>query len=422
MTMTDVPRIATDHDALPPVLSFGPPRILAGAAQDRRVDLAAHRTLHGALVPRSRGWLSSSLAHVRMKGRGGAAFPVSIKLDAMPKGRSASVLVNGSESEPASWKDRVLMRQCPHLVLDGALTIAAALTTKRITIAVHDVASARSLEQACRERSDASSVTISITGNAFVGGEIRAVINGLNGDRGLPGGRRVLPTVDGIDHGPTFASNVETFAQIGLLALTGATEYARVGSTNEPGTTLVTMVGDVPFPGVIEVPIGIPLSSLLQSPPGDRRAVLIGGYHGTWVDHIDHLVIERDALRIAGAPLNAGVIARISADHCALVEVSRVTSWLASESAGQCGPCFFGLPAVARGVQSMVEGAGSEPMTRLVRHLDTVSGRGACAHPDGSVQFVRSAMLTLDAELRQHAEHGSCGRIDGRALPVVAAA
>ena len=400
----------------PAIHVYGQARLLAGVHERGRVGHTSHVSLHGAPSLRRRDWLSSALRDVNLLGRGGAAFPVAIKLDAMPQGRGTAVLVNGSESEPASMKDRVLMRMAPHLVLDGALIVANALDTRTIAITVHDRAAYDSLRAACGERSDAGDIDVSLTPSEFVAGEIRSVINGLNGDRAVPGGRRILPVDHGIGGRPTFASNVETFAHIALLARMGVADYSRTGSTDEPGTTLLTMVGDVPFAGVVEVPTGVPISALLQSTGTDT--VLIGGYHGTWTRDLDGLTVDRAALKAAGSPLNAGVIARISPTACAVDEVVRVSAWLAGESAGQCGPCFFGLPAIASGIAALAVGGGTEPLIALRRHLGVVAGRGACAHPDGSVQFVRSALRALDEEFVLHAAHGGCGRPAAHILPL----
>ncbi|MEO6471974.1 MAG: NADH-ubiquinone oxidoreductase-F iron-sulfur binding region domain-containing protein [Aeromicrobium sp.] len=391
----------------PAVHVYGQARLLAGVAEHGRVDFDHHVTLHGAITTRRRSWLSKALNDVNLLGRGGGAFPVNVKFDAMPQGSSTAVLVNGSEGEPASMKDRVLMRTAPHVVIDGALVVAHALGTRRIAIAVHDRASHDSLRAACKERPDARRIVITHTGDGFVGGEIRAVINGLNGSRAVPGGRRVLPVHRGIENRPTFASNVETFAHVGILAGLGVAEFSRVGSADEPGTTLITVIGDVPYPGVAEVPIGVPISALLHS--SGNAPVLIGGYHGTWVADTDGLVVNRAKLKAAGVPLNAGVIARTMPGTCVVDEVVRISEWLAGESAGQCGPCFFGLPAIASGIASLAAGGGTEPLAALRRRLGVVPGRGACAHPDGSVQFVGSALSVLDDEFRMHADHGSCG-------------
>ena len=132
------------------------------------------------------------------------------------------------------------------------------------------------------------------------------------------------------------------------------------------------------------------------------------------------LDLSRPALRAAGSPLNAGVIARLSADTCALGEVAAVSSWLAGQSAGQCGPCFFGLPTVARDVHQLLRGA--DPGADLARRVAQLPGRGACAHPDGSAMFVRTALAVLTDEIEAHRRHGTCGRSWRHELPTGARA
>lgn len=397
-----------------PVSALGTPRLLAGVEQLGHVSFDRHRDLHGDPAFRNRTWLSRALRNVGLLGRGGAAFPVAIKLDSMPSSSRVNVLVNGSEGEPASHKDRALMVAVPHLVIDGALVVARALGTDDITITVHDSAAHESLVRAAHERRDCESISIVRTRDGFVGGEIRAVINGLNTGSARPGGHRQLPHTHGVGRRPTFASNVETFAQIALLARMGVAEYARTGSPVEPGTSLVTLLGDVAQPGVLEVPNGTPLGMLL---PGRVDApVLIGGYHGTWIRNAHDLTLTRTSLRDAGTPLGAGVIARPFASTCVLAEIAAVSRWFANESLGQCGPCFFGLPALAEDMQAFADGTASEGQAD--RRMEQVRGRGACAHPDGAVQFMSSAIVALSDDIGAHREHGDCGRVRSRVLPL----
>jgi len=398
-----------------PVSAIGAPRLLAGVVDHGRVDHARHLALHGPPALRRRGWLVTASHEVGLLGRGGAAFPVSTKLAAMPTGTRCSVLLNGSEGEPASRKDRTLMTYAPHLVIDGALLVADALETDDVTIAVHDPVAHDSLVRACAERTDAGHVRVVRTRDGFVGGEVRAVVRGVDGGRAVPEGRRVLPHVRGVGGRPTFASNVETFAQLAVLSGLGVTRYAAVGPATEPGTSLVTLIGDTLRPGVVEVPNGTHLPLLLPPSPAP---VLIGGYHGTWRPTADGLVVERASLRAAGAPLGAGVIARPYAGTCVVDEVVRVARWLASESAGQCGPCWFGLPAVADDLAALAGGAGPDRAASAHRRLDLVRGRGACSHPDGSAMFVGSALEVLAAELSVHQHHGRCGLPPSNVLPL----
>ena len=388
--------------------AYGSARLLGGATRGARADLATHRALHGAQQHRTQAALVEETAAVRLLGRGGAAFPMSTKLAGMPAGSAVEIVVNGSESEPASRKDRTLMTLVPHLVIDGALVAARALRTRRVTIAVHDGAAHASLVQALEERRRAEPhperVAVRLQPARFVSGEVRAVLSGLEGRPAVPPGHRILPTKRGLHGAPTFASNVETFAQLALLVSLGVRRYAEVGDPAEPGTTLLTLLGDVPAPGVVEVPTGLPLDALL---PGAGGPVLVGGYHGHWVTDLRGLRVTRPALGEAGVPLNAGVVARLPESGCALAEVASVTAWLAHQSAGQCGPCLFGTAAVARDVATLLHGRPAPDVAARVRGLVR---RGACAHPDGTAAFVASALTAMTAELDAHLERGGCGR------------
>ncbi|HEX5087104.1 MAG TPA: NADH-ubiquinone oxidoreductase-F iron-sulfur binding region domain-containing protein [Nocardioides sp.] len=392
-----------DAEAAVPT-AWGTARLLAGTRAGR-LDLARHRDVHDVPRRSERGSLADALDAVGLLGRGGAAFPVATKLLGTRAGSGTYVVVNGSEGEPASHKDRALMRLAPHLVLDGALAVARSLRTRKVDLVVQDRAAHASLAAAVRERRDARGVRLVHHDHGFVGGEVRAVTRALSGGPALPPGRRVLPTVHGVDGRPTFASNVETFAQIALLLSLGVDEYAGVGAADEPGTTLLTLLGDVPHPGVVEVPTGLPLSALVGERPGP---VLVGGYHGTWLADPGELTVSRPTLRSAGAPLNAGVLARLPHDTCALGEVATVAHWLADQSVGQCGPCFFGLPALAITLDQLAVGRVATEAARQRARL--LVGRGACAHPDGAAAFVASALTVLDREIAVHRRHGHCGR------------
>jgi NADH:ubiquinone oxidoreductase subunit F (NADH-binding) len=383
--------------ALPPIYVAGTARLLAAE--------------HPTVPARDRAWLIAAARSVGLLGRGGAAFPVAAKLAAV--GAGASVLVNGSEGEPASWKDRVLMRCAPGLVVDGALLVAGALHSRRITLAVSDAPSAAALQAVVQQRAAGDRVRVVLTDNGFVGGEVRALVNGLDGHPAVPGGRRVLPSDRGLGGRPTFASNVETFAQLALLAALGPEEFARIGTAVEAGTTLVTVHSPGHGTSVVEVAHGAPLTGLTGT---DTGPVLVGGYHGTWTTAAD-LRVERPMLRAAGVAWGAGVVATLPATTCPVGEIARVAGWLAAESSGQCGPCVFGLAGIARDLIALVRGQRVD-VTALRRRLGLVAGRGACSHPDGAVRFVATGLQAYAEDLARH-EHGSgCGRPVLGALPL----
>jgi NADH:ubiquinone oxidoreductase subunit F (NADH-binding) len=198
-----------------------------------------------------------------------------------------------------------------------------------------------------------------------------------------------------------------------LVARFGAAWYRGLGAADEPGTILVTFTGDVARPGVYELPTGTPVAEALRSAGAgaDAKAVLIGGYSGTWVSGAAAAQTTLDAASLARvhASLGCGAISVLGPGACGLQEVAAVTTWLAAQSAGQCGPCVKGLPAIAAAVDVLVAGdRGHRWEKQLRRWLDMVEGRGACHHPDGVAHFVRSALTVFAREIERHRQHGPC--------------
>lgn len=417
---------------VPRVLRMGPARLTAGLDHCRRLDLPAHRTLHGVVEPRELSELISYANEVDMRGRGGAAFPFARKLRAVAdaaRGGESVVLVNGAEGEPASSKDAMLLTRNPHLVLDGAVLAAEALGAREVIVATAggEVAEA-SVAAAVAERRQAnvaggaeSRVPIRVVGikERFISGEGGALVNAVNGEEGIPPGRKRRAATSGVDGLPTLLSNTETYAQFALLAEYGPDKYAEVGTVKEPGTILLTVSGGAANGAVIEAPTGTYLSDVLglcEAEIGD--GVLIGGFHGAWLsaDVIETAVLSREGMKQAGATLGAGIIVPLGESTCALGEAARVAAYLAAESAGQCGPCRLGLPDIARSMWALVEGTGSVDAVR--RGVRGVERRGACFHPDGTAKFVLSALDAFEVEIAQHLEHGGCGRPIRGVLPM----
>jgi NADH:ubiquinone oxidoreductase subunit F (NADH-binding) len=204
-----------------------------------------------------------------------------------------------------------------------------------------------------------------------------------------------------------------------VLLRLGPARFATTGTYDEPGTTLVTISGAVARPGVVEIPIGTPLSIVLAAAGAspDLAAVITGGYHGTWVTPGPELMVSRAGLTAAGASFGAGVLIAVDNSTCSLGELGRVAAWLAGESAGQCGPCRFGLPALAEDVRSIYRGSAAG-LDAAARHVTAVNGRGACSHPDGTARFVSSGLRLLSDEIHAHLHGGGCGRPVRGLLPV----
>jgi NADH:ubiquinone oxidoreductase subunit F (NADH-binding) len=170
----------------------------------------------------------------------------------------------------------------------------------------------------------------------------------------------------------------------------------------------VTISGAVASPGVYELAFGTPMTDLLAAAGGPTeglRALLVGGYFGTWVEvkRAVNLRLAREDLRSVGCTLGSGVLIALGESGCGLHESARVIDYLARESAGQCGPCLYGLRAIADGVIAMAHGTASRgERERVLRWTRDVRGRGACHHPDGAVRFVQSVLEVFGEEIEGH--------------------
>jgi len=196
-----------------------------------------------------------------------------------------------------------------------------------------------------------------------------------------------------------------------LIARYGARWFRSAGTSEDPGTRLVSVSGDVARPQVLEVAGGAPIADVLRAAGADMTrltAALIGGYHGTWIarEHLD-APLSPAGLAPWGAQPGAGIIHALDRTRCGLQATSQIIDYLAGQSARQCGPCRFGLPALAQSWRGIAGGHGiASTATELA---DSVDGRGICTHPDGTARLSRSAMRVFADDIRQHA-HGRCLR------------
>jgi NADH:ubiquinone oxidoreductase subunit F (NADH-binding) len=405
-------------------------RLLLGLHADgRAVSIDEHRHLHGPPAGRlDRKALVDAVEQSGLRGRGGAGFPTALKLRAVAGGRGRKVvLANGVEGEPPSGKDKVLLRYVPHLVLDGVEVAARAVGADQAIVAVSQAAPGELavLQNALRERgrSDRVEIRVQAVPDAFVAGEETALINAVAGGPPRPTATPPRPFERGIDGRPTLVQNVETLAQLALIARHGPAWFRELGTRDEPGSALVTLSGAVRRPGVYEVPLGLPLRDLVAEAGGvtqSPRALLVGGYFGTWLDAGTALDcdLSEASLGDAGAMLGARVVVVLPEGSCALAEVARVSRFLAAESAGQCGPCVHGLDAIAHAMEALVRTESFDGEFRIRRWLGQIDGRGGCRHPDGAARFIRSALDVFADEVARHMRGERCPGHDLQLLPV----
>ncbi|MBK6870231.1 MAG: NADH-quinone oxidoreductase subunit I [Kineosporiaceae bacterium] len=389
------------------------PRLLSGVAD--APGLAAHRRRWGPCPTLGAQQLVDLTRDGQVAGRGGAGFPFSRKLaTAISANKKRTMVVNAAEGEPGSAKDSTLLLTVPHLVLDGATVVARALDVASVHLIIPGERPAirPAIEAAIAEHDGGIEFVIVETSAGFVGGQARAVLELVSGRENLPVTAWEPEAISGLRGRPTLLSNAETYAQVAALCMLGAREYGRLGTRDEPGTSLLTVGGDGVTGVVLEVPFGTPMREVLSRCGYDLDApVVIGGYHGTWMtpQMVADRLVSRADLKAAGTSLGAGVILPVRREACPVELTAQVVVYLAGQTARRCGPCFNGLPALAEACVALADGsAGQNVLSRIEQLIGLLPGRGACTHPDGTVRLVRSLLRAYPDEVAMHLV-GPCG-------------
>lgn len=386
----------------------------AGTMTDLEPEsLAVHRARFGPR-PNASGTdgdaLLTTLEAIGLTGRGGAHFPVATKWRAVRAAgaeHGSVVVANGAESEPLSAKDAALLELRPHLVLDGLVCAAEALYAQDVVVWLHEGAHAAraALTRAIAERAAAHlpepPLRVVLGPGRYLSGESSAIVRALSGGPALPAFRREAGQIARINGRAALVQNVETLARVAVAAYDGA----------DTATTLLTVTGPS-HRAVLEVATSTRLREPITAVVGATQvqAVLVGGYGGSWAPwaQVSELPATDSALRPHGLSLGAGVLLALPAGSCGLHLTAEITTYLAESSARQCGPCLFGLRAVADLTAELAaRRVRRRDTARLRRFLTEISGRGGCHHPDGAVRMVASAMATFAEDVSAHL-HGRC--------------
>jgi NADH:ubiquinone oxidoreductase subunit F (NADH-binding) len=429
MTVTASPAAPAGSTALP--------RLLAGLGLRQAIGLAEHEREYGTLWLRGPSGrrrperLIDMVEAAGLTGRGGAGFPTGRKMRAVAGRGETVVVANGAEGEPASAKDRLLLAYLPHLVLDGITLAADAVGATEAHLCVHrqehDLIDSLAAAVAERREAGLDPVPIQITGipGKYVSSEQSSIVRYLNGGPGKPMFSPPRPHESGVRGRPTLVNNVETLAHVALIARHGDRWFRGAGLSSAPGSMLVTVDGAVQWPGVYEIELGTGAGeavTLAGGPAEDLQALLIGGYFGAWlpVQVAWPVRMTQAGLRAVGGALGAGIVIALPGSSCGLAETARVLRYLAGQGAGQCGPCLMGLPALAGAVADLAfQGGRGRAVEAITALLPLIEGRGACRHPDGATQLVRSAMRAFIADARWHDHYGPCDGVRrGPLLPV----
>lgn len=350
-------------------------------------------------------------------GRGGAAFPMAVKLRTVrDNGAGADgtvVIANGEEGEPASIKDRWLLRNRPHVVLDGLRLAAGIIRADRAVVYVSDSAAAESVERALAELAgELTGVTVELltVTPGYVAGEETAAVHVVNGGPAKPTDKPPRPFEEGVAGKPTLISNVETLAHLAYLNQHGAQAFRELGTDASPGTFLATITGGGRAPALYELPHGVAFADLLTLhgvSPEHVRGALMGGYFAGLVNRdIVGATLDHESVRALGSGLGCGAIG-ILTDDCPVAVAASVLAYFDRENAGQCGSCFNGTAAMAAVATGLRDGVATEQdVDRLKRWSVVLRGRGACATLDGAANVAASLLAGFPDEVQRHLENG----------------
>ncbi|MFD7614552.1 NADH-ubiquinone oxidoreductase-F iron-sulfur binding region domain-containing protein [Streptomyces sp. NPDC059828] len=352
---------------------------------------------HGAGSPDR---LLDHIADAGLRGRGGAAFPVAVKLRTVRDGGARPVVVaNGEEGEPGSVKDRWLLRARPHLVLDGLDRAAEITGATRAYVYVSDPYAAARVRQAIAAWPPRTPTEVVETGHTYVAGEETAVVRRINGGPALPTAKPPRPYQRGVGDRPTLISNVETLARIALIATSPERRHEIAGST------LLTLSSSDGGALLSEAPYGTSLRTL-ATVQGTTRATgaLMGGLFGGLIgpESLD-LTLDGTELAAAGTALGCGAIRFLGPGSCPVATAADAVGHLRTESARQCGVCVSGTAAIADTLRQLTTGtAAPDAEERLLRWSSGLPGRGACGLLDAAAGAAGSLLRVFPALVRTH--------------------
>jgi len=352
-----------------------------------------------------------------LRGRGGGWFPAGRKWRAVRvEGGDPVVVANGAEGEPGSFKDRYVMARYPRDVVRGLTLAARAVGAQEAIVFLKSSfdRSAGALEAALAS-ADLDGVAVSLRrgDDSYIAGEETALLESLEGRRAWPRPKPPLPAAVGLDGRPTLVQNVETLARV--PAAVDDPEGFRASET-----TFVTLWGDVRRPGVYEVPLGTPISNLIESRgggvPEGVGTVFPGGPAGPPLgpDELD-TPLDPEALSEAGSSLGAAALLVVGVSACPLAVGASVAAFFERENCGQCPPCAVGTASIARILRGLEDGGGRP---RDVHDLGTVaafmSGHGYCGHCGSAARVATGLVGRYSDAVAAHVREGRCPEADRR--------
>lgn len=367
-----------------------------------------------------------------LRGRGGAGFPTGLKWSFMPKGEGQKYFVcNADEGEPGTFKDRYIMSENPHQLIEGMVIggYAIGATVGYVYIRGEFEFVAKILQKAIDEAYEKGflgknilnsgfdfDLYIHLGAGAYVCGEETGLINSLEGKSGKPRLKPPFPAQYGVFGKPTTVNNVETIACVPDIIRKGSDWFLTIGPDKNNGTKIYGVSGHVNNPGVFELPMGTPLREIIYEHAGGivgnkkLKAVIPGGSSAPVLgpEHLD-IAMDFDSLKNVGSMLGSGAIVVMSEDTCIVEAFTRLAKFYAHESCGQCTPCREGTPWLYKIMKRIEDGNGRKGDIDLLLDIcKNIMGRTVCPLGDAAVLCIRGAIERFREEFEYHIEHKKC--------------
>ena len=379
-----------------------------------------------ALINKGADWIINEVKNSELRGRGGAGFPTGLKWSFMPKKKNKPhyIVINADESEPGTCKDREIMRNEPHKLIEGILLAGFAMQANHgfIYIRGEFVHEAKALDKAIKEAYDkgyigknscktgyAFDITLHRGAGAYICGEETALLESLEGKKGQPRLKPPFPANAGLYGCPTTVSNVETVAVVPTILRRGANWFASIGNKNNTGTKLFCISGHVNSPCVVEEEMGIPLKDLLELHAGgviggwdNLLAVIPGGSSTPLIPNTicEDVIMDFDSLKNVGTGLGTAGVIVMDKSTDIIKAIWRLSKFYKHESCGQCTPCREGTGWVMRSMEKLIHGnANIKDIDILKNVCDQIEGHSICALGDAAAWPVQGLIKHFRPEI-----------------------
>ncbi|MCK5125956.1 MAG: NADH-quinone oxidoreductase subunit NuoF [candidate division Zixibacteria bacterium] len=368
-----------------------------------------------------------------VRGRGGAGFPAGLKWSFVPQntGKPIYLACNGDESEPGTCKDRVIMENNPHLIIEGIMICCYAINAHhafiyirgefahpaaRVEAAINEAYAKGYLGKNIFGTGFDLDIIVHTGGGAYICGEETSLLSSIEGSRGNARIRPPFPAVEGLYKCPTVINNVETLSSLPSIFNNGVEWYRSHGTEKSPGTKIFSLSGNVNKPGNYEVDLGTPLSYVINDLGGGiqnghkLKAIIPGGSSTPLLmpDQID-TPLDYEAVAEAGSMLGSGAIIVIDERSCMVWVLMKLINFYAHESCGRCTPCREGTAWLKQLINRIENGDGQPGDIELILDVcDNIMGRTICPLGDAAVMPVRSFIQHFRDEFEYHIEHKKC--------------